>query len=124
MKLYIVEDDEDMRFLLKRILKKNFPSITEFKESVTAEQAINEIPEMNPDLVLVDISLPGMNGIELISKLKPTCNYICILVVTGHEVEIYKHAALEAGAHGIVSKSDTDRFLDYVKKLIEKRKER
>lgn len=122
MKIYIVEDDDNMRLILKRLLKKHFQNI-EVKESATAEQALDEIPQFNPDLVLVDISLPGMNGIELISSLKPKCAVICILVVTGHEVEIYKKAAFDAGAHDIISKMENVKLIQSIKELTEKRKQ-
>jgi DNA-binding NarL/FixJ family response regulator len=119
MKVYIVEDDDSMRLILKRLLRKHFPGV-EVKESATAEQALDEIPDYIPDLVLVDISLPGMNGIELISKLKLKCSFICILVVTGHEVEVYKKASFEAGAHDIISKMEDAKLIQSIRKLSEK----
>jgi DNA-binding NarL/FixJ family response regulator len=111
-----------MRLILKKLLKKHFPGV-EVKQSATAEQAFDEILQYNPDLLLVDISLPGMNGIELISKLKPKCLYICILVITGHEVEVYKKSAFEAGAHDIVSKMEDKKLIQSIKTLSKKRNE-
>ncbi|MFP4165500.1 MAG: response regulator transcription factor [Chitinispirillaceae bacterium] len=122
MKVYIVEDHEAMRIILKRLLKKNFPAITEIGESDTAEQALEEIPDFGAHLILVDISLPGMDGIELIRRLKPECREVCILVVTGHEVDIYKDASKEAGAHCIVSKGESEKLLSNVGNLLEKSK--
>ena len=120
MKVYVVEDNESMRIILKRLLRKNFPSITDIRESETAEEALEEIPLFNPDLVLVDISLPGMDGIELIRRLKPECQKLCILVVTAHEIELYKKAAFDAGSHGIVSKSDDEELLELIDMLLKK----
>jgi DNA-binding NarL/FixJ family response regulator len=117
---YIVEDDESMRIILKRLLKKNFPAITVIGESETAEKALEEIPSFNADVVLVDISLPGMSGIELIHQLKTRCQGLCILVVTGHEIELYEKRAHEAGAHGIVSKSEHAELLDAIRELLAK----
>ncbi|HON12035.1 MAG TPA: response regulator transcription factor [Chitinispirillaceae bacterium] len=118
MKTYIVEDNADMRFILKRLLKKNFPQIESFGESETAEEALVEIPSFDPNLILVDISLPGMDGIELIRRIKPQSKAASILVVTGHEIEIYKQSALSAGADAIVSKSDYNQLLEYVRKML------
>jgi two-component system response regulator EvgA len=59
-----------------------------------------------------------MNGIELIQKLKPKNKDICILVVTGQEIELYKQQASDAGAHGIVSKSEFNELLESVKILL------
>jgi DNA-binding NarL/FixJ family response regulator len=119
MRAFIVEDYEPMRIILKRLLKKNFPFIKEVGESETAEEALEEIPRFKPAFVLVDISLPGMDGIELIRKLKPECKKLCILVVTGHEVELYEKAANEAGANDIVSKLDDVKLLRAINHLIE-----
>jgi two-component system invasion response regulator UvrY len=113
----MVEDNEDMRFILKRLIKKNFKSVTSIKESDTAEKALLEIPIFKPDLVLVDISLPGMNGIELIRMLKGKSSCTCILVVTGHEIELYKQAALDAGAHDIISKSEDEKLIRVIGEL-------
>jgi two-component system response regulator YesN len=122
MKAYIVEDDESMRFILKRFLKRNFPIINIVGESETAEKALEELPTFEADVVLVDISLPGMNGIELIQQLKPNCHNVCILVVTGHEVALYKQQAYGAGAFGIVSKSEFTELLEYVNTLLDIRR--
>jgi DNA-binding NarL/FixJ family response regulator len=119
MKVYIVEDDEAMRILLKRQLKKNFSSITAIGESESADNALEKIPLFAPDIILVDISLPSMNGIEMIRKLKPQCQKAFIFVLTGYEVEQYQKVALEAGADGVFSKMD-DRLLLTIRELLEK----
>jgi len=83
----MVEDDESMRFILKRLLRKNFSSITGIGESASAEQALRKIPLFAPDIVLADISLPGMDGLEMTRRLKPQWPDLCILVVTGHDID-------------------------------------
>ena len=118
MKVYMVEDDESMRFILKRLLRKNFSSITGIGESASAEQALRKIPLFAPDIVLADISLPGMDGLEMTRRLKPQWPDLCILVVTGHDIEPYKQAALAAGAYGIVSKMNDDELLRHVGDLL------
>src|SRR5512133_1988799 len=117
MKAYIVEDYEPMRMILKRVLKKNFPLIKSVDESENAEDALVKIPEVNPTIALIDISLPEMDGIELIKKLKPQCKNVIILVVTAHEVEFYKEKAFQAGADDIVSKSDFDGLIKVIRTL-------
>jgi DNA-binding NarL/FixJ family response regulator len=119
MKAYIVEDYEPMRMILKRVLKKNFPAITSVGESETAEEALVKIPEIKPAIALIDISLPGMDGIELIRRMKPQCGAVCIMVVTAHEVEFYREKALLAGANDIASKSDFDGLINKIKALLE-----
>jgi DNA-binding response OmpR family regulator len=122
MNVYIVEDNEDMRFILKRLIKKNFKPVVSIKESETAEKALLEIPIFKPDLALIDISLPGMDGIELIRALKgKSCT--CILFFTGHEFELYKQAALDAGADDIISKSEDEKLIRVIGELKKKGEE-
>lgn len=117
MKVYIIEDNDSMRYILKRLLTKNFCFITDIRESASAEEALKEIPTFCPDLLLVDISLPGMDGIELIRSLPTKPRVLKSLVVTGHEIELYQRSALEAGAQGIVSKYDDEQLLFLIGKL-------
>jgi DNA-binding NarL/FixJ family response regulator len=122
MRAFIVEDDESMRIILKGCLEKNFPSIKEYGECESAEQALNQISAFCPDLMIVDISLPGINGIELIRRIDKKGKKIRILVVTGHEIDIYRQAALNAGADDIVSKADDRKFLALVAEQLEKQR--
>ncbi|MBD3316204.1 MAG: response regulator [Chitinivibrionales bacterium] len=117
MKVYLVEDHESMRIILKRLLRRNFPGISVVGESASAETALEEIPVFKPNLVLVDISLPGMDGIEMVRRLKSCYPDLCILVVTGQEVDIYRQSALEAGAHDIISKDDDAPLLESIAAL-------
>lgn len=118
LKAYIVEDHEEIRFLLKRLLLRNFPTIQVVGETESAETAFPVVCKYCPDLVLVDISLPGMDGIEFIRKLRPACEAALILVVTGHEVELYRHEALAAGADDVVSKSDTGMLVQKIQSYV------
>lgn len=118
MKAYIVEDDEAIRIILKRLLKRNFSPVTDICECESADKAVMDIPSFAPDILLVDVSLPGMDGIELIRKIKPQCQNTGIIVLTGYEIDQYKKAALSAGAHDIVSKSDSEGLLRSIRELL------
>ena len=73
--LAIVEDLDEVREGLKSFLSlnKEFSILDTFK---TAEEALFEIPKLKPDIVIMDISLPGMNGIEAIKKIKNNKNTV------------------------------------------------
>jgi DNA-binding NarL/FixJ family response regulator len=119
---YITEDHEDMRIILKRTMRKNFPNLELVGESETAEQALEEIPVLKPDLLLVDISLPGLDGIELIRRVRPLYMGYCVLVVTGHDVDLYEDSAINAGADAIVSKGDYPKLITVIRNCIQSRK--
>jgi two-component system, response regulator YesN len=112
MKILIVEDDSLLRLLLKRLIKREFSNITAFEECYTAEQALNYVPVFNPDLLIVDISLPGMDGIELIRNIKRMHSLKRIVVITGYEKELHEQLAMEAGADHFFSKTEYDLMLD------------
>ncbi|MBD3315378.1 MAG: response regulator, partial [Chitinivibrionales bacterium] len=97
-KVYIVDDHDDLRFALKYRLKRKCRTTTIAGESPTAEKALSEIPNLNPEIVLTDITLPDMNGIELVRRLRNQCPDTFIMVVTGHEIERYRAEAMNAGA--------------------------
>ncbi|MDG5813568.1 response regulator transcription factor [Chitinispirillales bacterium ANBcel5] len=114
MKAYIVEDHEDMRLILKRTLRKKIADIQIIGESETAEKAMEDIAALLPQIVLVDISLPGMDGIEMIRKLRPLYQECFFLVVTGHDVDQYREEAFKAGANQIVSKEDRKEMIEII----------
>ncbi len=73
-------------------------------QSETAEQALTEIPNLKPDVAVIDISLPGMNGIELIKHLLSQMENLKVLVVSRHDEELYAERAIRAGAKGYLMK--------------------
>lgn len=66
--------------------------------------AVAEIDRLRPDVALVDISMPGLNGIEVTRRVKEAHPEIAILILTVHDEEGYVHALLEAGAAGYLLK--------------------
>lgn len=71
-----------------------------------AETALVEIPKLKPDLVLVDISLPGRNGIELIKELRAKDKDVKILVISMHDKALYADRVLRAGGNGYIMKDE------------------
>jgi DNA-binding NarL/FixJ family response regulator len=70
----------------------------------TAELALQDIPSKQPDVAIVDINLPGMNGIELVARLKQRCPGVLCLILTTYEDTIQIFDALKAGACGYLLK--------------------
>lgn len=73
-------------------------------EVSSGEEAIEVAKQVKPDLVLMDISMPGMNGIEALKKIKEVNEKIKVLMLTMHSDEEYLKGALKAGASGFVLK--------------------
>ena len=71
-----------------------------------AEQALSQINTINPDAAVVDVSLPGMNGIELVKHLRNMKPDLKILIVSRHDEELYAERAIRAGANGYIMKQE------------------
>jgi DNA-binding NarL/FixJ family response regulator len=102
-KLVVVEDDKGIRDNLVRLLssEKDFRCLATFG---TGEEALSNIPRLQPDVVLVDINLPGMSGIELVSALKQRDPSTQCLMLTVYENSKKVFQALSAGACGYMLK--------------------
>ena len=115
--LYIVEDHAVMREVYTRYLETAGP----FRICGTAdrgETALTEIPDLNPDAVLVDISLPGMSGLTLVEQLHAAWPNLPAIVISGHDDTQYRKAALKAGAREFVTKGSAELVLHALTKLL------
>jgi DNA-binding NarL/FixJ family response regulator len=101
----IVEDNDDMQIMYKRMFRKA-KNIEIVLQVPTAEAALEEIPKSNIDLIIIDISLPGMDGITLVRELRMQFPHLKSIIVTGHDREAYESASMEAGADGFVTKGN------------------
>src|SRR2546430_4822116 len=75
-------------------------------EAGNASEAMDVIRKLNPDLAIVDLSLPGANGIELIKNIRAEFPKLPILVLSMHDESLYGLRALRAGANGYVMKHE------------------
>ncbi len=101
--LVIVEDHSELRESWRKIID-NEPSFECLECFATAEQALREIPLFKPDVVLMDINLPGMSGIECTKRLRAEIPRQQVLIFTVYEDSERIFEALEAGASGYLLK--------------------
>ncbi|SRR6056297_474067 len=109
-KIYIVDDHPLMRKGMAMTLE-NSVEFTVCGQSESAEEGISEILSLKPDACVVDISLPGMNGIELVKNLLAQMPDLKILVVSRHDEELYAERAIRAGAKGYLMKLEAGEVL-------------
>ena len=100
----VVEDDRGLREQLVQILG-TAQDITCVGAFASAEEALIQIPSKHPDVVLMDIKLPGMSGIECVAELRKTTPDLQIIMVTVYEDSERIFRALKAGADGYLVKS-------------------
>ena len=85
----------------------------------SAEQALEQLRNGSRyDLALVDISLPGRNGIELVNDIRAGVPDLPCMMVSGHVTPIYFHDSLHAGARGYVLKEDINGILEGVRQVL------
>ena len=115
----IVEDDDWLRGdLAKKIREsKGFRLASQHRN---AEDALEKLPGENPDVVLMDIALPGMSGIECVQQLKDKWPEANVLILTVYEETDKIFAALRAGASGyLLKRSSTEELLEAISDLHE-----
>ena len=110
MKVVIVEDNELLRENLKLLLSGE-TGITVAAAVGSAEEALPAIKKTAPDVMLVDLGLPGMCGVELIKKVKDNFPGIEIMTHTVFEDRESVFSAIKAGASGYILKGSTPREL-------------
>ena len=99
----IVEDDAEVRQSLASVLDRA-PGIRCIGGFATAEDALREVPDIRPQILLMDINLPGMNGVECVRKLGHLVPETLILMLTVHDDTDTIFDALAAGASGYLLK--------------------
>ena len=102
MKILIVDDHPIVLSGLKRLLGPGSDIV--FREATNAKEALRLFKEEPPDLVIMDLNLPGTGGLEMIRRLKLEDEGVRILVFSVHADTIHLARAIEAGASGYVTK--------------------
>ena len=98
--ILVVDDDDVIRGTLCELLSANHSCQT----AETAEDALARLQAQTFDVVLTDISMPGLNGLKATAKLKDCCPEVHVLAVTRHKDDGYLQQVLKAGASGYVLK--------------------
>lgn len=105
-KVVIVEDHQMVREWLGHLIEKR-REMRVCGEADNIKTAMKVIRETNPDLVLVDLTLPGSSGLELIKDLKAQGIKVPVLVISMHDESLYADRVLRAGGRGYISKQES-----------------
>ena len=100
----LVEDNENFRQMLADILLTRLSTI-DVEVAGDGETALCKIGYLHPDIVLMDIRLPGENGLELTRKIKQIYADVVVVVLTGHDLPEYRQRAFRNGADCFITKS-------------------
>jgi len=113
--ILIVDDSAAFRQMLKGILSSRFPSMR-IRQAQDGNKAFQAIEQQVPDLIFMDVRLPGENGFQLTRKIKEDHPRIVIIMITSYDSPEYREATFDAGADFFVSKktSTTESILEKV----------
>lgn len=116
--ILIVDDHPLMRKGLAMIINAE-PDLVVCSQASKAEEALEAMEKLNPDMAIVDVSLPGMSGLELTKHILAIKPDMLILVVSRHDEALYAERAIRAGARGYIMKMVAgDEILKAVKRVL------
>lgn len=109
--ILVVEDFERLRASVVQWLRIRFPGCT-VDGACSAELALELARVARPDVVLMDIGLPGIDGIEATRRMKAQVPDAAVVMFTTHDTPLHRRAAALAGAAGYVAKGDMEEELE------------
>jgi DNA-binding NarL/FixJ family response regulator len=118
----LVEDSSTFRKTMREMLALRFPGI-EIGEASDGEEALQKLENTKPDIIFIDIRLPGKNGLEVTKIIKETNSDVEVVILTSHDIPEYKAAALSNGASHFFTKgnSGSDEIADIVRSIFQQR---
>jgi two-component system invasion response regulator UvrY len=118
MKILIADDHAIVRKGLIELLQEAFPAVIAF-EAMNSQQAIDIVSREDLDVILLDISMPGRNGIETLKQIRAQGIKAPVLMLSMHPEDQYAIRALKAGASGFINKETaTEELLTAIQKIL------
>jgi DNA-binding NarL/FixJ family response regulator len=103
IRILIVDDNADFRRRLKEFLAPE-PDMEVVGEAADGQEAIGKVRELQPDLVLMDVRMPGINGLSATRQLRDEMPEVKVIMLSLYDLEEYREAALASGASGYMVK--------------------
>ena len=121
IKLLVVDPNDPFRQTLKSLLVSRFPAIV-VEEASNARDALQKINDFIPSLILTDIRLPDLSGLDLTKKIKNLYPKSIVVILTSFDSEEYREAAFNHGSDYFVSKdtSSVENILVLIESIIKK----
>lgn len=110
LRVLVVDDNESVRRSICQIIRSQ-TDIEIVCEAVDGADAILKIKEHRPDIALLDITMPVMNGLEVAETVKQQFPAVQVIIVSQHDTRGFQWAALAAGVSGYIVKSNVGRDL-------------
>lgn len=117
-RILIVDDHPLLRQGISLLIAQE-KDMTVCGEADDGQRAMQAIQETNPDVIILDISLKGTNGIELLKNIKAVHPSVLVLILSMHDETVYAQRALHAGAAGYIMKAEaSEKVLTAIRKVL------
>jgi two-component system, NarL family, nitrate/nitrite response regulator NarL len=118
-RILVVDDNQVIRLIVRTALEMHTPFIVH--EACGGVDAVEKAESLNPDLVVMDLSMPRMHGLDASRKLKSACPPVQVVLFTIHKSMVTDSEADQSGLDAIVSKSDgIEPLIQEVQNLLER----
>ena len=104
VRVLVVDDSTDLRRLVTAIITAHDQGWNVAGQAADGQQALQAAQHLHPDLILLDLSMPVMDGLEALPRLRESVPDATVVVLTGFAGDAAQDAALAAGAHGYLEK--------------------
>lgn len=118
----LVEDNQTFRKSLKEMLEFRLPDLR-IGEACDGDEALDKLKSVKPDLIFMDIRLPGKNGLEVTRIIKAAYSSVEVVILTSHDIPEYREAAFQSGASQFFTKGSvgSDEIADFVRSALRRR---
>ena len=118
-RILIVEDNDNFRQTLANLIHSHFPGMV-LEEARDGKEALQKFGSSRPDIIFMDVKLPGENGLEITKKIRAFDSDVNIIILTNHDLPEYREAAKSYGANHFLSKnsSSAEDILSVIKSII------
>ena len=117
-RVFLVDDHPITRYGLMQLLGRE-PDLQVCGEAGNAQQALAALDAVRPDLLLVDITMPGKSGLELVRDVRLLHPAVLVLVVSMHDETVYAERMLRAGARGYIMKDEGgEKLLEAIRQVL------
>ena len=116
-KIMIIEDEQIERETLYKIIQDGFPECRELYAAKNGKEALTMFEEYHPDIILADINIPGINGLEVIRRIRKTESEVGFLILSSYNYFEYAQEAIRLGVEDFILKPYT---IDHLKEALHK----
>lgn len=117
-RIFVVDDHALMRNVLATYIKRQ-DDLSVCGEAASGKEVLMIIGQLGCDLALLDVSMPGMSGIEVVQYLREHHPEVKCLMLSGHGEQVYVEEAKRAGAEGYVMKGNPTAILEAIRRVLE-----